>query len=184
MKKYILILGVILVFGGYVLYSKNDDKVNVIAPAGLTTTTTATSSGGNSAGLETTNPAAGGTPPTATTPTPTPTKTPAPSPTPTPAPVAQGQYKDGSYTGSVADAYFGNLQVSTTITGGKITDVVFLQYPSDRSTSREINSQAMPYLKAEAIQAQSANVNIVSGATQSSQAFKQSLASALSQAKN
>ncbi len=94
----------------------------------------------------------------------------------------QGRYKDGTYTGSVADAYYGPMQVAVVIQGGKITDVQFLQYPSDRSTSIAINSQAMPYLKAEAIQAQSAQVDIVSGATQSSQAFVQSLSSALSQA--
>ena len=97
-------------------------------------------------------------------------------------PAQPGQYKDGSYTGSAADAFYGNIQVQVTISGGKITDVQFLQYPSDRSTSIAINSQAMPYLKQEAIQAQSANVDIVSGATDSSQAFQESLQSALAQA--
>jgi uncharacterized protein with FMN-binding domain len=177
MKKYILGLGVILIFAGYVIYSKNndDDKINVVPPAGLTTTTTATSSAGsNSSSMETANPAAGGTPPVTTTTT----------PTPTPAPVAQGQYKDGSYTSPVSDAYFGSLQIKATISGGKITDVAFLQYPNDNHNSVQINTQAMPYLKAEAIQAQSANVNIISGATQTSQAFQQALATVLSQAKN
>lgn len=97
-------------------------------------------------------------------------------------PVQQGQYKDGAYTGSAADAFYGNIQVQVTISGGRITDVQFLQYPNDRSTSIAINSQAMPYLKQEAIQAQSANVDIVSGATDSSQAFQESLQSALAQA--
>ena len=92
-------------------------------------------------------------------------------------------YKDGKYTGSVADAYYGYIQVLAVISGGKLTDVQFLQHPSDRSTSVYINSQAMPYLKQEALQAQSANVNIISGATDSSQAFIQSLSSALNSAK-
>lgn len=91
-------------------------------------------------------------------------------------------YKNGTYTGSVADAYYGNVQIQTTVSGGKITDVTFLQYPSDRSTSRSINGQAMPYLKQEAIAAQSGQVNIISGATDTSNAFVQSLTSALSQA--
>ncbi len=118
--------------------------------------------------------------------------TPPPS-TPTPIPqnmmgggMGQGMmsgYKDGSYTGSVADAFYGNIQVKAIISGGKITDVQFLQYPSDRRQSIEINSQAMPYLTQEAIQAQSANVNGVSGASQTSAAFIQSLQSALDQAK-
>ena len=120
----------------------------------------------------------------APTPTPAPAPVPAPTPAPAPAPKPKGQYTDGQYTGSVGDAYYGNIQVQVTISGGKITDVTFLQYPSDRSTSRYINSQAMPYLKQEAILAQSASVNIVSGATDSSQAFQQSLASALVQAKS
>lgn len=91
-------------------------------------------------------------------------------------------YKDGSYTGSVADAYYGNIQVKATIQNGKISDVQFLTYPQDRSTSININNQAMPVLKSEAIQSQSANVSIVSGATDTSYAFQQSLAAALSQA--
>lgn len=92
-------------------------------------------------------------------------------------------YKDGSFTGISADAVYGNIQVQVTISNGKITDLVFLSYPNDRSTSIEINQQAMPILKQEAIQAQSANVDTVSGATDSSGAFVQSLSSALEQAK-
>lgn len=93
-------------------------------------------------------------------------------------------YKDGTYTGSAADAYYGNVQVQATIQGGNITNVAFLQYPDTHSTSVQINTQAMPYLQQEAIQAQSATVNIVSGATDTSEAFQQSLASALTQAQS
>jgi uncharacterized protein with FMN-binding domain len=93
------------------------------------------------------------------------------------------QYKDGSYTGSVADAQWGNLQVKAVIKGGKITDVQFLQFPNDRNRSVDINSYADPQLANEAIQTQSANVDIVTGATDSSDAFVQSLSDALSQAK-
>lgn len=92
-------------------------------------------------------------------------------------------YKDGTYTGSSADAYYGYIQVQAVIKGGKLTDVIFLQYPNDQENSIAINTQAMPYLKQEAIQAQGANVNVISGATDTSQAFVQSLADALNQAK-
>ncbi len=92
-------------------------------------------------------------------------------------------YKDGTYTGSAADAYYGTVDVSVAIAGGEITDVTFLQYPDSHDTSVMINQQAMPYLKQEAIQAQSAHVQIVSGATFTSEAFIQSLSSALMQAK-
>lgn len=91
-------------------------------------------------------------------------------------------YKDGTYTGSVTDAYYGNVQVRATIQGGNIIDVTFLQFPNTHGTSIAINGQAMLYLKQEAIQSQSANVNIVSGATDTSMAFQQSLTTALSQA--
>lgn len=117
--------------------------------------------------------------------TPPPTSASAPAPTSAPAPVKPaGLYADGSYTGSPADAYYGTVQVKAIISGGQIADVQFLQYPSDRSTSRYINGQAMPMLTQEAIQAQSANVSGVSGATATSGAFVQSLASALALAKN
>jgi uncharacterized protein with FMN-binding domain len=92
-------------------------------------------------------------------------------------------YKDGSYTGSVADAQWGNIQVEATIKNGKITNVQFLQYPNERERSVLINQYADPQLTSEAIQAQSANVDIISGATDTSEAFMQSLSDALSQAK-
>ncbi|MDD2807137.1 MAG: FMN-binding protein [Patescibacteria group bacterium] len=96
----------------------------------------------------------------------------------------QGKFKDGSYVGPAADAYYGYIQVKAIVSGGKLTDVQFLQYPNDRSTSQSINQQATPYLRSEAIAAQSANVNIISGATDTSMAFRESLASALAQAAN
>jgi uncharacterized protein with FMN-binding domain len=128
-------------------------------------------------------------PPVATTPTPAPTPAPAPvapvvAPTTPPAPKQTGQYKDGSYTGSQADAYYGTVQVQAIISGGRLNNVQILSYPSDRSTSQRINQRAMPTLVSEAIQAQSASVNTVSGASDSSAAFRQSLGSALSQAAN
>lgn len=95
---------------------------------------------------------------------------------------SSGRYKDGVYTGNAADAFYGNIQVKAIIQNGKISDVQFLQYPNDRDNSIAINNAAMPQLKQEAIQAQSAQVDIVSGATDSSQAFIQSLSSALAQA--
>lgn len=97
-------------------------------------------------------------------------------------PPTNGQYRDGTYTGNSADAFYGNVQVRATIRNGKITDVQFLDYPHDRRTSEMINSQAMPILSQEAIQLQTATVDAVSGATQTSRAFVESLGNALSQA--
>jgi uncharacterized protein with FMN-binding domain len=92
-------------------------------------------------------------------------------------------FKDGIYTGNQSDAVYGNIQVKTTIQNSKIADIQFLQYPNDRSRSVEINTAAMPSLKQEAIQIQSAQVDIISGATLTSEAFTKSLQSALAQAK-
>jgi uncharacterized protein with FMN-binding domain len=100
-----------------------------------------------------------------------------------PATKPKGRYVDGTYTGSVENAHYGNVQVRVTIAGGTITDVKFLEYPSDQSTSREINSQATQTLRAQAIATQSANVDGVSGATSTSEAFKRSLTAALVSAK-
>ncbi|HZT98333.1 MAG TPA: FMN-binding protein [Ktedonobacteraceae bacterium] len=91
-------------------------------------------------------------------------------------------YKNGTYTGSVADAQWGVVQVQVVIQNGEIINVQFLQYPNERNRSVEINSYADPILVNEAIKAQSAKVDIVSGATDTSQAFIQSLSNALSQA--
>lgn len=124
--------------------------------------------------------------PTDTAPTPATTlelaqATPETAPT---APLAAGRlYKDGEYTGTVADAYYGPLQVKAIIQGGKIADVQFLDYPQDRRTSVRINRFAVPELTTEAIQAQSANVDVISGATLTSDAFRESLQSALNSAK-
>ncbi len=107
----------------------------------------------------------------------------APTNAPAPTSIPRSGYKDGAFVGSAADAFYGNIQVQVTMQNGKITDVQFLQYPNDRSRSMMINQYAMPILKSEAIQSQNANVNIVSGATDSSLAFIQSLQSALNNAK-
>jgi uncharacterized protein with FMN-binding domain len=66
-----------------------------------------------------------------------------------------------------------------TISGGKITDVTALQYPNDRNKSVEINSQALPMLRSEALAAQSATIDTISGATYTSDGYTQSLQSAL-----
>ncbi len=113
-----------------------------------------------------------------------PTAQPAPTMTPPPPAVAAGLYKDGSYTGPRVNADWGWVQVKAIVQNGQIADVQFLQYPSDRRTSQRINSIAMPYLQTEAIQAQDANVDLISGATLTSEAFVESLQVALAGARN
>ena len=97
---------------------------------------------------------------------------------------ATGAYKNGTYTGPVTNAIYGNIQVKVTISGGKIMDVTCPVYPDSGGHTSEVNGYALPQLKQETIAAQSANIDIVSGATQTSEAFQQSLAAALAQAKS
>lgn len=73
------------------------------------------------------------------------------------------------------------MQVQATISDGTITDIEWVQLPSDGHSQR-FNSQAAPTLVEEALSAQSADVASVSGATYTSTGFQQSLQSVLSQA--
>jgi uncharacterized protein with FMN-binding domain len=95
---------------------------------------------------------------------------------------ATGGYRDGTYTGTDEDAYYGRVQVQVTITGHHIAAVKVLDYPQDRRTSRYINGQALPVLKREALAATSASIDAVSGATLTSEAYIRSLGNALGQA--
>lgn len=91
-------------------------------------------------------------------------------------------YADGVYTGPAADAYYGIIQIQALVQGGHLTALKVLKYPNDRRTSVSINRQALPMLRDEAISAQSADVDIISGATLTSKAFIQSLGGALKKA--
>jgi uncharacterized protein with FMN-binding domain len=93
-------------------------------------------------------------------------------------------YRDGTYTGSSVYINWGYIQVQATINGGQLSDVQFLEYPNERRTSVRINSVAIPELQQEAIQTQSADVDIITGATLTSEGFQQSLESALTQAES
>lgn len=88
-------------------------------------------------------------------------------------------YTDGTFTGPVVDAYYGPIQIQAIVKGGRLTAIKVLQYPSDRRTSVYINRQALPLLRDEVIAAQSAQVDVVSGATLTSEAFIRSLDAAL-----
>nr|WSY56296.1 FMN-binding protein [Streptomyces sp. NBC_00886] len=85
-------------------------------------------------------------------------------------------------TGETAQTRWGPVQVKITVKNGKITDVTAVQYPSDNPRDQEINSYALPQLKSEALAAQSASIDTVSGATYTSDGYRQSLQSALDSA--
>ena len=90
--------------------------------------------------------------------------------------------KDGSFTGQDFPNFYGDVQVQVIVSGGRITDVKALKYPTDRPQSAYISSVAIPYLHDEVLKAQSAQIDIISGATFTSDSYTQSLQSALARA--
>jgi uncharacterized protein with FMN-binding domain len=84
-----------------------------------------------------------------------------------------------TYTGSTASTRWGDVQVTITVTDGKITDVAVPVYPSGNGKDQEINAYALPVLRQETLAAQNANIDTVSGATVTSDGYLQSLQSAL-----
>jgi uncharacterized protein with FMN-binding domain len=90
--------------------------------------------------------------------------------------------KTKTYTGSVAQTQWGPVQVQITIQGGKITKVTVLQQPNGNHKDAEINSYALPILVQDTLSAQSAQIDMVSGATVTSDGYLTSLQSALDQA--
>ena len=101
-----------------------------------------------------------------------------PRPTPTPSPVAPS----GTFTGADFPNRFGDVVVRIVLTRGHMSDVQAVTLPTDRAESAYISQQAGPMLRSEALQAQSANIDIISGATYTSESYAQSLESALKKA--
>lgn len=77
---------------------------------------------------------------------------------------------------------WGLVQVQITVADGKITKSEVLQVPWDNHEDQQINSYAVPILNDEAVAAQSADIDMVSGATVTSNGYVQSLQSAIDQA--
>lgn len=87
----------------------------------------------------------------------------------------------GTVEGATVQTRFGPVQVAVTVEGGQITDVTALQLPSRDRHSSSISQAVEPMLREEALQAQSANIDLISGATYTSTGYARSLQSALDQ---
>jgi uncharacterized protein with FMN-binding domain len=98
------------------------------------------------------------------------------------APPAAAASAAGTYTGDSVMTRWGAVQVEITVAGGKVTAVQAVEYPQGNARDRQINAYALPVLAQEATQAQSAQIDAVSGATVTSDGYIQSLQSALDQA--
>ena len=110
------------------------------------------------------------------------TTTPA-APTQAQAPTApQSASVTGTFTGNAVPTIYGPVQVQITVSNGKITGATALTYPRSSGRDQQINSQAIPLLIQETLQAQSANIQGVGGASYTSQGWYDSLVSALKKA--
>lgn len=105
------------------------------------------------------------------------------APAPASVPQNPSPYANGEFTGPSTDTPWGTVQVAARVQDGAITEIEPIDYPQHRRRSIQINEWALPILEREVIQAQSANVDIVSQATSTSVGYLQSLAGALAQAK-
>jgi uncharacterized protein with FMN-binding domain len=160
MKRAAIVTGVTVIGIGWLLsYKLTPHQLGAIAAVAPTPSSGATSS-----------------PSTSLVGTPSPSLRPVASPSPTPS------APTGTFTGSDFANRFGDVVVRVVVTNGHITDVQAVQLPSDRAQSAYISQIAGPMLRTEALQAQSANIDIISGATYTSQSYAQSLESALQQA--
>jgi uncharacterized protein with FMN-binding domain len=100
-----------------------------------------------------------------------------------PASTSKSSSTSGTVTvvGSTVQTPYGPLQLSVTFSGSTITNVQALQYPNWHGYSVQLNQYAIPQLNQQAVAANSANINGVSGATFTSQAYAQSLQAAIDQ---
>jgi len=105
-----------------------------------------------------------------------------PSSSPSSGSNSSGSTKITTYTGSVAQTRWGPVQVKITVQSGKLTKVTILQQPNGNPRDAEINSYAVPILINESLGAQSASIDMVSGATVTSEGYVQSLQAALDEA--
>lgn len=87
------------------------------------------------------------------------------------------------FNGSRVSTRYGPIQVQAQITDGTITDIAVIAYPDGDGKSRSISARALPQLRTEVLTAQQADVDTVSGATYTSNGYRQSLQAALDQAR-
>lgn len=91
-------------------------------------------------------------------------------------------YADGTVVGEAVGIRWGTVQVQVTIADGRIVDVAALQLPTGDHHSLAISERVEPVLRSAVLEAQSAEISVLSGATYTSLAYAQSLQSALDQA--
>jgi uncharacterized protein with FMN-binding domain len=94
-----------------------------------------------------------------------------------------GPFRDGAFTGADAPNEYGDVVVEVVVSNGKISDIKALALPSDRERSIQLSAYVAPLLHDEVLTAQNAQIDMVSGATLTSNSYAESVQSALDQAK-
>lgn len=97
-------------------------------------------------------------------------------------PSGQAAAADGTFLGGSASTPYGSVQVQVAISHGSLTDVTAVHLTDADGRSVQISNRAAPVLREEVLSAQSARVQMVSGATYTSEGYLTSLQSALDQA--
>jgi len=92
---------------------------------------------------------------------------------------SSGSSATATYTGTAVETPYGPVQVEVAEEGAKIVDVKALQLPTEHALSQEISERVAPMLRSEVLEAQSAEINVVSGATFTSEGYASSLQAAL-----
>ncbi len=87
-----------------------------------------------------------------------------------------------TFTGSASTMKWGTTQVRITVAGGRITDVTAVQLPDSKAKSVRLSTNAAAVLRTRVLAAQSADVDTVSGATMTADAYLDSLQSAIDKA--
>jgi uncharacterized protein with FMN-binding domain len=80
--------------------------------------------------------------------------------------------------GKAVATQYGDIQVQIVVSGKKIVKATAIAY-STNGTDGEINAYAIPRLQTETLSKQSASIDTVSGATYTSDGYRQSLQSAI-----
>jgi len=156
MKKGIVIILAVAIIGALGIYSKGHKNNSLAMPS---SDTSSTLSDNTSSSSESANPMSSDTSDSSAT-----------------------TYKDGTYTGDAEDTIYGTVQIAAVISGGKITDIKFIQMPGPEGHSKEVTAFAESPLKQSTLNHQNAHIDFVSGATQTSEGYQMSLQSALDQA--
>jgi uncharacterized protein with FMN-binding domain len=94
-----------------------------------------------------------------------------------------GGLRAGTFTGPVVTTRYGDVEVRVTVAGGRVVDVAAVELPFDRRRSASISDRAAPILRREALAAQGADIDTVSGATYTSEGYARSLQAALDAAR-